>query len=90
VFLWDLRGGSLIRSWESHQERVWAVAVDDYNIVSASLVGGAEGGRACGNTAGARMWALSWPVYGLNSRKPELHATANKPDLLPLESAVMS
>lgn len=37
VCLWDLRQGSLVREWESHNERVWAVAMDRYHIVSAAL-----------------------------------------------------
>jgi WD40 repeat protein len=37
VCLWDLRNGSMVEQWETHNERVWAVALDNYRIVSAGL-----------------------------------------------------
>ena len=39
VMLWDLfsGGGKLVKEWASHNERVWAVSMDDFHVVSAGL-----------------------------------------------------
>ena len=37
TLLWDMTRGSLIKEWQSHQERVWALSMDDYHVVSAGL-----------------------------------------------------
>ena len=35
--LWDLTSGGLIKEWKSHDERVWAISMDDYHVTSAGL-----------------------------------------------------
>lgn len=37
TLLWDLTRGKVIKEWQSHQERVWALSMDDYHVVSAGL-----------------------------------------------------
>lgn len=37
VCLWDLRRNALVQEWETHNERVWAVAMDRFRLVSAGL-----------------------------------------------------
>mmetsp|Transcript_17388 Transcript_17388/g.37549 ORF Transcript_17388/g.37549 Transcript_17388/m.37549 type:complete len:525 (-) Transcript_17388:1845-3419(-) len=37
VMLWDLPSGRLVKEWKHHNERVWAIAMDDYHVASAAL-----------------------------------------------------
>ena len=38
TMLWDMQSGRKVKEWRSHcEERVWAIAMDDYHIVSAGL-----------------------------------------------------
>ena len=37
TLLWDLRNGGLIKEWKSHNERVWALSMDDYHVTTAGL-----------------------------------------------------
>eukprot|EP00798_Chlamydomonas_sp_ICE-L_P021120 gene21120-28011_t len=35
--LWDLGSGNIVKETASHEERVWAVSLNDYTATTASL-----------------------------------------------------